>query len=245
MIKQALKGLLRRTPYRIVRAHQLNRFDAIYEMLSELKNRGFCPARIIDGGANIGNFSRNARHVFPNAEIDLIEPQPACYDALKRFERENNFFVHHFALVAESSPGQTISLAVDPNGITTGAHIALPSTINTADVPTVTLDQLLDAQIGNQDRVFIKLDLQGYELEALKGASNVLRKTEVILTEVSFFSQVYEPSISQVIRFLDGRGFFLYEIAALSPRSRDGRARQGDFIFVHRDSILMADNSWA
>ena len=70
-------------------------------------------------------------------------------------------------------------------------------------------------------------------------------QTEVILTEVSFFAQAYEPPISQIISFLDARNFELYDIAALAARSRDGRARQGDFLFVRRDSRLMADTRWS
>jgi hypothetical protein len=41
-----------------------------------------------------------------------------------------------------------------------------------------------------------KLDLQGYELAAVYGGEAVLKSIKVILTEVSFFPQAYEPSIA-------------------------------------------------
>lgn len=66
----------------------------------------------------------------------------------------------------------------------------------------------------------------------------------MIPCEVSFFAQAYEPSIEALVRFLDERGFALYDIAALAARRRDNRAHQGDLLFVRRDSPLMADTAW-
>jgi hypothetical protein len=79
---------------------------------------------------------------------------------------------------------------------------------------------------------------------ALAGLERTLAKTEVILTEVSFFAQRYEPTILELMTWLDRKGFVLYDIAALSARARDGRARQGDLIFVRRTSALAADTAW-
>ena len=95
-----------------------------------------------------------------------------------------------------------------------------------------------------EDRCLLKLDLQGWELEALKGTKGILDRIEVILTEVSFFVQAYEPSIEELVYFLNEQGFALYDIAALGARPRDNRAHQGDFVFVRRDSPLMADTAW-
>ena len=47
-----------------------------------------------------------------------------------------------------------------------------------------------------------------------------------------------------IVHFLHERGFALYDIAALTARRRDNRAHQGDFVFVRRDSSLMADTAW-
>jgi FkbM family methyltransferase len=65
-----------------------------------LKRRGFAPEVIVDGGANIGNFARMARRIFADATIHLIEPQPACQEALTRLAKAEGFVLHDAALVS-------------------------------------------------------------------------------------------------------------------------------------------------
>jgi hypothetical protein len=68
---------------------------------------------------------------------------------------------------------------------------------------------------------------------------------EVVLIEVSFFAQAYEPSIATLVGFLDQKGFDLHDVASVSGRTRDNRARQADLVFVNRSSDLCRDASWA
>lgn len=245
MLKRILKSILRHTPYRVIRARDANRFQAIDESLLSLARRGFSPRRIIDGGANVGDFARRAAAIFPAATVYLVEPQPACREALARLAQEKRFHLHAVALGAED---EFIDLAIDPVGVTTGAHVLrdvdAPVSVERARVPVVRLDTLLEAEIVAEDRSLLKLDLQGWELEALKGAACILSRIEVILTEVSFYAQAYEPSIEALMHYLDLRDFALYDIASLAARRRDNRAHQGDFLFVRRNSPLLADTAW-
>jgi FkbM family methyltransferase len=245
MLKRILKSVMRRTSYRVIRARDANRFQAIHECLVSLAKCGFSPRRIIDGGANVGDFAKLATSIFPAATVHLVEPQPACLDALDQLARDNRYLLHTVALGAE---GGFIDLAIDPAGVTTGAHVVPgskpPDNIASAQVSVDRLDTLLAEEIVTEDRCLLKLDLQGWELEALKGAEHILDRIEVVLSEVSFFAQAYEPSIEILVHFLDERGFALYDIAALSARQRDNRAHQGDFVFVRRNSPLMTDTAW-
>ena len=246
MLKQALKSLIRLTPYRLTRARDANRFQAINECLISLAIRGFEPHKIIDGGANVGEFALHAASIFPQATIHLVEPQPACTGALSQLARDHRFHIHGVALGAEDG---FIELAIDPAGVSTGAHIlpekSHPTNGARVQVQVARIDTLFASEIASEDRCLLKLDLQGWELEALKGAEQMLERTEVILCEVSFFAQAYEPSIEQLVQFLEARGYALYDIASIAARQRDNRAHQGDFVFARRDSPLMADTAWA
>jgi Methyltransferase FkbM domain len=91
----------------------------------------------------------------------------------------------------------------------------------------------------------LKLDLQGYELQALHGAGSALDHVDAVLTEASFYAQSYEPSIAELISFFNDRGFDLHDIGAVAGRARDGRARQADLLFVRRGARLAMDRSWA
>ncbi|MEM1300700.1 MAG: hypothetical protein AAGH68_15615 [Pseudomonadota bacterium] len=47
--------------------------------------------------------------------------------------------------------------------------------------------------------------------------------------------------ISELFACLDRVGFELHDVASISSRRCDGRARQGDFVFVRRSSPLVAE----
>lgn len=244
-MKTLLKRLLQITPYRIVRATARNRFSAQQETLLSLARRGYRPRRIVDGGANVGDFARMAKAVFAPLRIDLIEPQPACQQPLMALVDQAPECVLHAAAIGCAAG--TLQMALDPEEPSTGAHISNDPGAPAGrlhPVPVDTLDAIL-AGITPADRTFLKLDLQGWELEALQGASAVLPAIEVILIEVSFFAQAYEPPVATLIGFLADRGFVMHDIAALVGRQRDNRAHQADFVFIRSDSELNADNAWA
>lgn len=90
----------------------------------------------------------------------------------------------------------------------------------------------------------MKLDLQGYELHALRGAKRLLPLVEAILAEVSFYAQSFEPPIATLVAFMEANGFQLYDIAALAGRARDNRLFQGDLVFVNKASRLLEDTRW-
>ena len=245
MIKRFAKAVLQRTPYRIQRARDLNRFSAIEESLAALAARGFAPRLIVDGGANVGDFTRAASAICPAARIAMIEPQPACQAALAGLAADPRYTLHAVALGRTAG---TLKLAIDPDSVTTGAHIAPEyagqSSENLVEIAVATLDAVLGANLPASDRTLLKLDLQGWEMEAFLGAEASLPAIEVILTEVSFYKQAYEPDIADLIAHLHARGFALHDVAAITCRPRDNRAKQGDFLFVRRDSAMMADTAW-
>jgi len=81
---------------------------------------------------------------------------------------------------------------------------------------------------------FFKIDVEGAELDVLKGATNFLGKTSILgaMLEVRFLNTSDQPEFSEVDTFMRERGFFLYNMdlcrhakKALPegfPRNRDG-----------------------
>lgn len=244
-MKQLIKSVLAHTPYRIVKREKLNRFQAIEESLVSLAARGFRPGVVIDGGANTGAFARAALAIFPDAIVHAIEPQPGCEPALRALADEfpEHVVVHMLALCAPEDDSQVLRMAAEAGTTSTGAHIAADD--GGLSVPSRTLDSVLARHAATTRGALLKLDLQGYELHALKGAAQTLKQTDVVLTEVSFYAQAYEPPISQLVSFLAGHGFELYDVASIYARPRDDRPRQGDFIFVRSRSVLAQDRAWS
>lgn len=238
MITSLVKRLMALTPYRVSRRRE-NRFDATHSCLLHLRELGYAPRLIIDGGAHLGSFAEAAHAAFPEAEIHLIEPQPACRAPLEALTRQRGWFLHPCAL---SDRTGTVRMACGASP-STGAYVTTSGEA-AVDVPAATIDSLLGARLAPAHHALLKLDLQGHELRALRGAEASLPKIDVALVEVSFF-QPGAPTIPEIVGFFDEKGFDLFDIVGLAGRTRDGRLRQGDFVFARRGSSLLADNSWA
>src|SRR5262249_46879763 len=103
-------------------------------------------------------------------------------------------------------------------------------------LPTQTLDRVR-SEIGLKPPHFLKLDVQGYELEVLRGAPQTLDKTEAVLLEVSLLEyNAGAPLAAEVIADLDRRGFALFDICSQTRRQSDDTLFQSDLIFVRKDS---------
>src|SRR5271166_2234269 len=166
-MKQIAKAIIAKTPYRVVRDRGANRFQAIEVSLRGLKERGFCPNVIIDGGAHLGTFSLNVKKIFPNAVFHLVEPQSACFAALEQTCGKEGFTLHKCAL-SDHDGKLSFTNTTSPN---TGAQVSTDEASYL--VSACTLDTLLAHQIAQEDKTLLKLDLQGYELHALRGATSL------------------------------------------------------------------------
>ena len=225
-----------------------NRFHGMRDALRLLRRANYSPRVIIDGGANMGTWTRMARAIFSGATFHLIEPQPACRRPLEDIVRSSPGFVCHPVALTEPGVARVRLIGGGEAGGGTGAWVATHGERGPDEVEcaAATLDSLLADCVTREDRGLLKLDLEGYELQALRGAARLLGVLEVVVSEVQFFDVTADsrPVFADVLRFLGECGFELYDFASLSPRPRDGRLKMGDVVFVRRDSPLLADRSW-
>ena len=211
------------------------------DFLRYLARNEYRPRVIVDGGAHLGWFARQAYARFPDAEIHLFEPQPACAPALQKLCGRQRLNFHPVALTSER---KRIVMVCDGQ-LDTGAYVAASvDHLGNTEVQGETLDNIFLWRVKEADRAFVKLDLQGHEIEALKGARALLPRIEIVLTEFSFYTQLNEATVPEIFRFFDEAGFDLFDIVSVSQRSRDGRAHHGDLVFARRGTPLWRDRSW-
>ena len=80
-------------------------------------------------------------------------------------------------------------------------------------------------------RALLKADVQGYELEVLKGAPLTFRRLRWIYLELSFV-QLYEgqPLAAALISYLADHGFHIDDVVHVTRSG--GRAVQADLLFT-------------
>ena len=245
-MRSLMKRWARAAGYRVERWRPANRFSAMSDALELLRLRGFQPRVIIDGGANIGEWAEMALDIFPGAAIHLVEPQPACRPQLERLAHNREAATVH--AVALSQPGRTsLAFTGGAAGGGTGVHVLTArETEVELDAAATTLDELFAARISRADRPLLKLDLEGHELDALRGAVAVFKAVEVIVIEARLYDINNNglPVFRDLFQLLDRAGFELYDVASIGWRRRDMRMHMLDAVFVRADSALAADRSW-
>ncbi len=105
--------------------------------------------------------------------------------------------------------------------------------VSTTVVQVVPLSECLrPSQI--EKPALLKLDVQGYELEGLKGCEGLLEHFEHIYAECSFIELYEEQALAgMIIAWLGERSFLLRGVHNL-VYNPEGRPVQGDFLFAHR-----------
>jgi hypothetical protein len=108
---------------------------------------------------------------------------------------------------------------------------------------TQTVDDIV-RQVGLPPVDMIKLDVQGAEIDVLKGASSALKTARVLLTELSLVNYNEDaPLFHDVIAFLAGHDFYLYDIVDSSRRGK-GTLIQIDGLFVRSSDPLRQRAAW-
>ena len=208
--------------------------------LSGLAARGFRPASILDVGAASGGWTELALEFWPEARCFLVEPVQEQLELLEaRLRSHRNLTVLPLALGSEAGEG---TIGVDPTFLD-GSSIVYESGRSRL-VPVTTIDCLLATGRIDQPQ-FIKIDVQGYELEVLKGGEASLRSCPLVLVEVEFrrFAPAM-PLVHEVISWLTRRGYQVYEVADVLRRPIDGAMGQCDLLFCREGHELLRSSEW-
>jgi FkbM family methyltransferase len=198
-----------------------------------LVSKGWRPAGIIDVGAYQGAWTRMARGVFPGVPVLMVEAQKAKGARLEALCAElGNVSLVSGVLGAE--PGREVTFYE----METGSSY-LPERSNAPRTATTYVTRTLDEVAASMDgHLFLKIDVQGAELDVLAGGPETLHRSEVVQLEVPFVRyNEGAPGLLDVMRFMDERDFVPIDVSGFSrPNGLD--LVQADFLFVRRDSPL-------
>jgi FkbM family methyltransferase len=211
--------------------------------LERLDACGFKPKQIFDVGAYQGDFAKSCLEIWFNCNV-------ACFEALEHKVAQLNKLasiytsVEVFPMLLGASSCEKVPL----NESETASSILqeqIPQNFSVKYYPMQTVDQIVEKNFNGHSPDFLKLDVQGYELEVLKGAEKSLSQIQVILAEVNLLDiHKNVPLLADVIAWLNQRDWVAYDICGLTRRPLDKALWQADFIFVPRNSTLITDKRW-
>lgn len=201
--------------------------------------RSYSFGTVIDVGANTSQFSSAVSQIFPSANIYAFEPLEACFQTLvKRMSGNNNFEAWCLALgektecVTFFSHTFTKSSSLLPMSATHKEAFPWTGKAHEVKVSVECLDNLRP-QIEIKRPALLKLDIQGSELFALRGAMKTLRDIDIVITEVSFV-KLYEnqPLFDEIYSFLKHQGFAYRGGVDIVASPVDGTILQEDALFI-------------
>lgn len=207
--------------------------------IAGLASRGFFPRCVYDVGAADGQWSRRAKHFWPNSAFVLFEPLPQRAADLDRLvAASTGISWHNFGLGRTSAK---LDLSLSENLYE--SSFAYSST-GSCQARVESLDALLAEQKLPQPD-FMKIDVQGFEFEVLAGAEVALRGVDVVILETYFHR--FAPSMSlfhETVETMHQKGFRVYEVLDQMRRPHDNAVGQCDICFVRENHALLQCNAW-
>jgi FkbM family methyltransferase len=198
---------------------------------------------VVDVGANTGQFTQAMHAILPRATIYAFEPLPDCYETL--VQRTKDFRQVHTFNVGLGAEAATLKIQRNPypdsssfRPMTNLHREQFPFTAGREtpiEVPVRTLDSYI-ARMDLRERVFLKIDVQGYEDAVLDGGRDLVARASLILLEVCF-APLYEgaPTFAQLYERLWAQGFAFRGFTGQLLGPQDGAILQGDALFFRRE----------
>ncbi len=170
----------------------------------------------IDGGAHYGSWTKDMVAKFNT--VLAFEPRVDIFECLQKNITEQNAQLHNEALsnkVEKVKIGKGENFPLGPNANTGCSSIRGEGNINAIPIDNLNLTALS----------FLKLDIEGYEYYALKGAEQTIIKYQpvIIIEEKGYSKRYFKIPRKASLEFLDDLGYVCKEVLK-------GR----DYIYVHK-----------
>lgn len=207
------------------------------ELLAAAKPLGI--ATIYDIGANVGTWTLLAKAMIPGATVHAFEPLARHCAAFGETVRGiEGVHLDAVALGAENAPAVlritdfSDASSLLPLAPASGARFGVEE-VAQVEVQARRLDEYR-AERGLPFPDLIKLDVQGYELEVLKGAAECLRHAKAVVAEASFL-EYYEGQCGfhELVAHLAAFGLFMAVVGDHTPTGRP--LEQIDVLFLRRE----------
>lgn len=177
---------------------------------------------MFDLGANAGTWSLLADTLIPNTVIHAFEPIPKYQENfLHTTKNLSNTTLHKVGVGAENKKAK-FNFAGHSSSFLEVSQNLLKMFPNEKKVGEIEVDMVrLDDYVIKNKIAFpdlMKLDVEGYELEVLKNATECMRHCQYIILEVSFIERhIGQPLFHEVVAFMGQQQFHLHAFPYKMP----------------------------
>lgn len=195
---------------------------------------------IIDIGANAGFVSLFLSSLAQNGKIFAIEPTPYTFTLLETNLSKNTENCNAINLALSNEKG-SVPFSLAEHGSFANHIVLNQPTEDTIQVPCDTLDRLVEELKLNKIN-FIKLDVEGHELEVLDGARKTLEVfSPIIIVEFNIWTQIAFGTVGplQFLNYLLDKFQHVLVIDNDGTVSRINKANAHIFIYrgLHTDLV--------
>ena len=201
---------------------------------------------VVDVGANEGQFAYRMRQMGYRGEIVSFEPLREAFEKLKvRNMSSKNWRGLQMALgerddertmeVAGNDMMSSSLLPMLPNHVEVLPTSAI---FKTEKVKVRRLDETLKPLLNCHERIFLKVDTQGFEDRVLKGATGILANVVLIELELSLV-QLYrgQALLPEIVNLVAKLGYVPIDLARGFEDGVRGKLLQVDGLFVRKDLL--------
>ena len=193
---------------------------------------------VVDIGANRGQFALAARRWAPKARVISFEPLPNPASVFRSVFAGDLVIRLHVAAIGEKAEKTLIHLSARDDSsslleIGNAQSSFFPGTheVGTLEVDVGPLDQFVSKEDIARPAM-LKLDVQGFEMQALAGCRSLIGYFDYVYCECSFVELYKGQKLAgEVISYLGGLGFGLSGIYNPSY-DRVGNCIQADLLFT-------------
>jgi FkbM family methyltransferase len=186
------------------------------EMLADARSRLFFPRCAVDVGAHVGNHTVYFAHML-GVRTYSFEPNPETFRHLEANVKGNG--LEHLCTVRNAAVGAA-----------TGKGHVEPASDENSGMSSVALDPagtveivLLDGVLADEPAIdLIKIDVEGWELEVLRGGATILARHRPVL-----YIEIMADKFDAVSRYLDAAGYRCWKRFNVTPT----------FLFLPRERL--------
>lgn len=199
---------------------------------------------VFDIGANIGQYATGIMDAGYKNRIVSFEPLSSAHSIIdKESKNYSNWTVAPRCAIGAKK--EEIEINISANSVSSTLLTMLDTHIEGAPeskvigkekVQVYPLDDIVQKYIAGSKNIFLKIDVQGFEQEVLKGAQSTLSKATGVEMEISLVPLYKDQTwlLPQILEYMDQKGFQMTSIVPAFTDNKTGKVLQCNGIFYKK-----------